>query len=252
MSDPRIFIASLVGFFGGLGLFYQGFGWLKQKRMIENIPTSKVRSIAMGMVEVYGSVVPIKAKILKSPLSEKECVYYTYTIEEYRSSGKSSRWVTIKSGSDQSLFFLKDDSGAVLVNPDGATVDIPSDFTYQTRMGKDPPGAVIKFLVANKLSYESFFGLNKTMRFTESYVAPGDKLYIIGEAQDNPHLEDGSAKKNEEDIMIAKGGNFYYISDKPEAEVLRSYGWWVAGGLFGGVALAVGSLIVMLLYLGIW
>ena len=74
MADDRLFSYSAIGFFAGLFLFWKGFSWLKQKRLIENIPTSKIRSIAMGLVEIYGEVVPTQEKILKSPFTNKDCV----------------------------------------------------------------------------------------------------------------------------------------------------------------------------------
>ncbi|MFH1770987.1 MAG: hypothetical protein ABH828_05545 [archaeon] len=95
---------------------------MKQKQMIENIPTSKIRSIAMGLVEIKGIAEPFRKKLLKSPFSEKDCVYYRYTVEEYRSSGKNSRWVTIASGQSNDFFNLTDDTGTVLVDPKGAEV----------------------------------------------------------------------------------------------------------------------------------
>ena len=39
---------------------------LREKRLIENILTSKIRSIAMGLVEIFGEVVPTEEKILKA------------------------------------------------------------------------------------------------------------------------------------------------------------------------------------------
>ena len=54
MSDNELFIYATIGFFVGIYFFFKGFKWLKQKKTIENIPTSKIRSIAMGLVEIFG------------------------------------------------------------------------------------------------------------------------------------------------------------------------------------------------------
>ena len=62
MPDERILIYSAIGFVAGLVFFLKGFGWLKRKRLIENIPTSTIRSLAMGLVEIYGAVVPAKKR----------------------------------------------------------------------------------------------------------------------------------------------------------------------------------------------
>lgn len=206
----------------GILLFVMGFRIFAQKKLIQDIPMSKIRSLAMGLVEIYGDVIPLNNKILKSPFTKKDCVYYRYEIEEYR-SGKNSRWVTINSGMDFIPFLLKDDTGSVLVDPKGAQVEIPSDFIVESGIGKEPPYNIKEFLEANKIPYMPLFSLKRKLRYTEYYIAPNDKLYIIGTAGDNPHVEETKGKGGNEDIMIQKGEHqkFYYISDKPELEVVK-------------------------------
>jgi hypothetical protein len=218
----------------GLAVFAIGFIWFRKKRLIENIPTAKIRSIAIGLVEIFGQVIPIKERIFKSPFTEKECVYYHFAIEEYRSSGKNSYWVTIKNGEQRGLFYLKDDTGSVLIDPTGATIEARRDFEYQSGLGKDPPEQVIRFLATNNLSHEGFFGLNKTMRYRETIIIPNDTLYIMGTAGENPFKKEGT--NHVDSIMIQKGKHEkqYYISDKSEKQILKNlailtYGMWALG-----------------------
>lgn len=249
------FFFAIGGFFLGGYLFFKGFGWLKQKKLIENTPTSKVRSIAMGSVEVYGEVLPAQKQVLKSPFSNIDCIYYRYTIEEHRRSGKSSHWVTIRQGSERIPFFLRDDTGHVLIDPKGANIDVPIHAEFNSSMGRDPPKMVMDFLKKENISFESLFGINKTLRYREYYISVKEKIYIMGTAGDNPFVKDGNAKDSAENVMIQKGkyNSFYYISDKPEKEILKSYKWKVIGGLFGGTTLIVGCLaIIIFIYLGIF
>ena len=88
--ETRLFGWSLVGLGGGVFLFIKGFQWNKTLRLIKDTPTSKVRSLAMGFAEIFGTVVKPK-QALKTPFSNKACVYYTYQIQELRSSGKNRR-----------------------------------------------------------------------------------------------------------------------------------------------------------------
>ena len=248
MAD--LFIYTIFGFFFGLFLFYFGFSKFRRKRLIENTPTSNIRSVAMCLVEIFGDVIPAKGKILKSPFSNKDCVYYKYEIEEYRSSGKSSRWVKIKDGSDSVHFFLKDKTGLVLVEPKDAEVEIPQDFQFESSMGKDPPQYVKDFLKKNRMSFEGFLGINKKMRYKEHFIAPKDNLYILGTAGDNPFVEEATAQHGIEDVMIQKGKNVFYISDKPEKEVLGQLGF----GYFyiiGGAILSTVCLFIILFYLNL-
>lgn len=247
-----LFYVCIVAFLGGLFLFVKGFFWLKQKKLIENTPTSKIRSLAMGLVEIFGKVISEKNKLLTSPLTNHDCVYYNYLIEEKRGSGKSSHWATIKKEEKGINFYLMDETGKVLVDPTGAKIDIPQDFFFSSHLGKDPPESIRQFLKKNNLSFETFLGINKTMRYTEYFIAPNDKLYIMGAAGDNPFVEEATAQQGVEDIMIQKErGKIYYISDKPEEKILKSLKWKVIGGVFGGAILSVVCLLIILAYLGV-
>lgn len=247
MSDAefKILLLSFFGLGAGIYFFVNGFRWFREKRLIENTPTSKIRSLAMGLVEVFGEAQPKDGRMIKAPFSNKDCLYCKYTVEEYRKSGKSSHWVTVKKAEERTHFYLKDETGAVLVDSEGANIDIPMDSEFNSSWGKDPPENIVKFLESNGMSYEGFLGMNKTMRYREYFIAPGDKVYIMGTADDNPFVYEGSSQKSEHDIMIRKGNNFYYISDKPEKDILGSYGWKVIGGLFGGSITIIVCLFVI-------
>lgn len=253
MVDIRLWIITIGGLLFGLYLFFKGFIWLRHKKLIEALPTSKIRSIAMGLVEIFGEAIPSKGNTLNSPFSNKQCVYYKYTIEEYRKSGKSSKWVTVKSGEDKRHFFVKDDTGTVLIDPKGADISIPIDFEFNSSFGKDPNDNIKEFLKKNNMNFEGFFGMNKTMRYREYFIAPKDRLYVIGTASDNPYVEEASVAKGHEDIMIGKvGKEFFYVSDRPEKDILKSFRWKVAGGLFGGGLLIFGSVSLIIFYLGLF
>ncbi len=254
MSNTKMFFYSIAGLAFGIFLFFKGFVLLKKRQLIENLPTSKIRSLAMGLVEIFGSVVPAEKMILKSPFSSKDCVYYRYTVEELRGSGKNQRWETVKKDEKYVHFYLKDETGMVLVDSNGAKIDIPVDSEFRSNFGVDPPETVKKFLKSQNLRFEGLLlGINKTMKYKEYFVEPKDKLYIIGTAKDNPFMEEAAAKKGVEDVMIGKGlhEKIYYISDKHEKELLKKLRWQSIGGIFGGTLLTIGSLAIMLLNLNL-
>jgi hypothetical protein len=218
------------------------------KRLIENTPTSKIRSIAMGLVEIYGEVEILKDNILKSPFSNNDCVYYKYTVKELRQSGKSSSWVTIKKGEEKKFFYLKDKTGSVLIDLTGAKIDIPTDNIYDSKLGQDPPETVKQFLSSKNIKWEGFlFGINKTMKYIEYFIAPGDNLYIMGTADDNPYVKEASAEKSVEDIMIQKGKfeKLYYVSDKHEDAILYRYALKTYMGLIIGSISIIISIITL-------
>jgi hypothetical protein len=90
------------------------------------------------------------------------------------------------------------------------------------------------------------------MRYREYYVAPKDELYIMGTAGDNPFVDELTAKNSVDDVMIQKGKNdkFYYISDKPEKDILGSLKWKMYGGVFGGIALVAACMAIIFLSFG--
>jgi hypothetical protein len=232
----------------GIVLLIWGLLSFKMKRLIENTPTSKIRSIAMGLVEIYGEVEPLKNNILKSPFSNNDCVYYKYKVEELRQSGKSTTWVTVKKGEEKKLFHLKDETGSVLIDLTGAKIDIPTDNIFDSSLGKDPPETVKQFLSTRNVAWEGFlFGINKTMKYTEYFIAPGDKLYIMGNADDNPYVKEASAEKSVQDIMIQKGKfeKIYYISDKQEKAILFRYTLKTYVGLMIGSISVIISLVIL-------
>lgn len=249
MMPTDILVLVIIGLAAGIFLFFTGFRMFNMKRLIENTPTSKIRSLAMGFAEICGEAAGIKSHVVKSPFTNKDCIYYNYSIEEQRSNGKNTYWVTIRKDEYRKNFYVKDSTGSVLVNPEGAEIDIPADFSYVSTWGKDPPIEVVNFMKKNNLRFEGIFGINKTMRYVERHIAPKDRLYILGTAGDNPFVR--SSARNEENIMMQKGGSIFYISDKPEKGVLDSLKWKSIAFTIGGAALALVCLFFIINIIGI-
>jgi len=184
MSNDGRGIASAAVFCGiGVFGFFWGFSRLKKKRLIENIPTSTVRSLAMGMTELIGTARP--KRLLKSPLTQTDCIYFKYKIEEYRSSGRSGRWVTISKGDSSKVpFILEDDTGSVVIYPNNAEIILPHDYSYCTSgFGKSLPENLVHFMSTSGLKHTSFLGMRKSLRFHEWYIKEGEQVYILGNAQ---------------------------------------------------------------------
>lgn len=184
MSDP--WIASVLGFSGGVAAFGWGFRQWRWLRLIEDTPTAKVRSMPMGRVEIFGRAEE-KAE-LRAPLSRKRCVYYRYRVEELRGSGKNRRWRTIESGESSAWgFYLEDDTGRVFVAPKGATIRVASDLqvTRGGLLGVFDRGE--PELDLRKWENRSWWNRHRR-RYTEWRLEPGDPVYVLGTAQERPGL----------------------------------------------------------------
>ncbi len=112
-------VALLVGgALTGIGIFY----FVRRARLIEDTPTSKVRSAAQGYLELHGTGRNMEGEPLVAPLTGTPCTWYSYKIERKVLAGKGSRWRTVKSETSTSPFLLVDETGHCIVNPRGAEV----------------------------------------------------------------------------------------------------------------------------------
>jgi hypothetical protein len=181
MRDERITVYLAFGLGVGIWYFFRGFMRFRRKRLIQNISTTTIRAMAMGLVEVIGKAK--KKTNLKSPLTGTNCVFFKYLIQRYQRSGKSGRWVTIAKGDSSDVPFLLDDStGSVLVSPRRAEYILPVDYEYKTGFGSPLPDNLINFMQRHNLNYAGFFG-TYTLKFKEWYIQPDDMVYILGSAQ---------------------------------------------------------------------
>ena len=179
--QDRLFGYCLLGTGFGVYLFYKGFKRMHLKRLIEDIPTSNIRSIAIGPVEVRGEAVPI-FKIF-SPFGRSACAYYRYRVQEYRRSRHSGHWVTIARGdSSQYPFFLEDGTGCALVNPLQAEMDLPWIQAFSPGLFSGIPPEAKGFLDEKGIAYKGWLGSSKKIRLEESYIMPRQPIYVLGYA----------------------------------------------------------------------
>lgn len=81
------------------------------------LPTSPIRSVAMGLAEVEGNVVLRES--LSAPIGDTECVAYQYEIEkiEHGRKGKTS-YTTVHSEHKCNVFSIQDETGVSDVTPE--------------------------------------------------------------------------------------------------------------------------------------
>ena len=131
-------LALTAGIGAGCLLFAGGFALWRRERTIEDTPASRVRSMALGRVALQGKAVPWVSDLL-APLSGVPCCWYRYRVEEERRSGRSRAWHTISSGYSAAwAFYLEDETGRVLVQPEGAELELSADLSV-TRPDLDGP-----------------------------------------------------------------------------------------------------------------
>jgi hypothetical protein len=252
---------------GGFVFFLGFFKWRKL-RVIRDTPRSKIRSMAMGVVEIHGSVEA--DQLIRSPFSKTECVYYKWEIKEYRRSssssgkGSSQRWEEVGSGERSVPFFAKDETGRALVKPDKAEFVV----SYKNAYYQKGKGLIDSFKAIPKIIevLKNFDPYNPTSlnvegddlepmdsgnsiravsvgdrKYYEYFVKPGDNLFVLGTA-----ANDSSAPNN---VIIKRGKNekIFIISDKNERGVLTNLKRTMRiCFVIGGVFLAAGFVIILM------
>lgn len=161
----------LVGFLLVVAIGGAIAAWLmiKRTRLIEDTPTSRIRSAAQGHVELEGIARLLPGEPIVAPLSKQHCVWWKYAIEERRGSGKNSRWVTLDSGTSDEMFELVDATDRCIVDPEHAKV-IPNTrlrWYGQSRYPRSVP------------TRSPLFGFG-AYRYSEQRITPESPLYALG------------------------------------------------------------------------
>lgn len=198
-------------------MFIFGYKQLKLRNIVRDTPTSKVGNIKEGLAEVYGDVVPINLQ--RSPITGTECAYYSYDVQEYRSSGKHHHWYTIDRGSSNNEFYIQDETGQCKIRPYNAEFKVDPTFNAPTS-GGFPPNVLQFFQQRNIPLTGGLFGFPRTLRVMETTLVPGKKLYVFGTAVPDPASRAGNMY-----YVITKGDKppLLIISERAEGNVLSGY-----------------------------
>ena len=86
-----------------------------------------VRSVAMGPVQIHGRAVG--EKTLLSPVSNQPCFIYKVDIDRFFSGKQGSgHWDPYLTDVGSVGFYLEDETGKVLINPQGAELDLEQNY----------------------------------------------------------------------------------------------------------------------------
>ena len=148
---------------------------LRIARLIEDTPTSRIRSAAQGYVELAGNGLQLPGTHNAAPLTRRPCVWWRYRISRRTERGAGSRrregWQTIASGTSSQPFLLDDETGQCIVQPDGAEI-VPTEST--TWYGDTPWPASGP---DKKLSLTGGRGY----RYVEDRIYEHERLYALGD-----------------------------------------------------------------------
>lgn len=200
-----IFVLSLAALICNFGMFY----FIRRARLVEDTPTSKIRSAAQGYTELSGHCGTAPRSVV-SPLTGVECTWYRYRIEKRYSSGKNTHWKQVSQGESEQPIILDDGTGQVLLNPDNAEI---TPAVKQRWYGEHAWPDSKKIQQRHGLS--TFF-ISHDYRYTEQRFHQGDRLYALGK-----FISIGTDKQSA-DIQTNLNEKLHKWKQKPEA-MLRHF-----------------------------
>jgi hypothetical protein len=168
--------------------FYGLFRFFTRARLIEDTPTARIRSASQGYTELNGIADPLPGTPVVAPLSQQQCVWYRYKVEEHQARSHSfgtrrgNRWHTVEKGVSDALFRLADETGECVVDPEGAEV---TPTLHQVWYGDSHyPGGAPRSSGDDgwvaRLGVGISFGMGR-YRYTEERIMPASDLYVIGQ-----------------------------------------------------------------------
>jgi hypothetical protein len=215
----------------------------RRRRLVENLPTSKTTGVFIGLVELKGTV-EVETP-LTSFLAECRCAQYRWNVDEQwertvtetytDNEGKTrtrtrteSGWSTVASGGEMIPFYLQDDCGVILVQPEGAELEVLTTFN-ETCTRLNP-------LYYGKGPLSGIMDSTGRRRFHEQALPLHTPVYVIGQARER---QDAVAAE----IAADPTAPMFLISTKSEEQIRSGFAWAYWGWLLFGTLLLVGSLL---------
>ena len=256
-KDEILYRTVLYGVLCGLLYFIVGQAkhYINRRRLIENVLTSKTNQVFVGLVELKGTAESEKPLI--SQLSKTRCVQYSFEVEEEfcdiiareeRDEDGNIRtrikrhyeWRTIKSGGDSIPFYIKDDSGILRVDPEGAKLEPVTMYQKGSWSGHNR----YDFDGHNRYDFDGndrydFDGNDRysvgptgRRRYTETGIPLHRSIYVIGQSKLRHDLP-------EPEISHDQGAPIFLISTRSEDEIQGSQSTIFVIWTFVGSILAI-------------
>lgn len=230
--------------------------WKRRQRIIKTPTSPIIQAPGNGLVEIKGRIMPSEQGVLQTPFSGRQAVWCRITVQELRSSGRSSYWHTLLTEVDGRMFMVDDGSGqAARILPQGAEVILDAHNIASSGTFNDAAPHLEAFLQSRGLKSTSWLGFNKSMRYSEEVLGPGDNLYALGPSRRDPGppVNDGYRMMPSSQLVMfhAMGPDGELLLTNKTEEQLTSKlatGFivglvMVAIGLFGGLASVIGTII---------
>ena len=246
-------VFAVVAFVFGLTLFVRGLRVWRERRLILNTPASHIRSLAMGLVEINGTVEPRSA--ITAPFSGHECVFWEVDISNRGRNG----WHVIHRKTSGHPFFISDGTAAALVYPQGAECKLMPG-VEEVCSGPMLPPCYADYIKEEHLTLVNFMSVGP-LRFRERVIEDQQRMFVLGTAMPRGHavaLSDDEVRATGTDgrptrlaalddatvAIVRKGDNepTFIISQESERMLALDLGLQCTAQLVGGPLLSLFAL----------
>ncbi len=226
----------------GFVMLYFCVKLIKRIKLIQNSDEVSINEAVNrdDIVQINGKAKKYK-DVLKSPLEDKDCFAYDYSVEKRsrrrgRNGRRRTKWRTIEQGDDSVDFILEDDSGTAYIHTEDAEKLLDKETNYSMSNSSSIPSTVAQ---NNNLSFDLMgFNFGQKLRLKEGTIQPDDEIFVIGKYKNrNP--------KNNETLEIDSNEKIY-ISDKNTKKAIRTLMMKCAIYLFIGILFIIIPVMILI------
>jgi len=177
-----IFAALIIGvlsfYFGKKQSVLRRLSKLKDKDILQ-FRTNEATKLTGKVLHVHQPFV--------APFSKRQCVAYEFKIQQKKSSGKNSYWKTLVKENNIQDFFVEKKGDMVMIKPKTTPLNfdiyLVEDKKINSGFLNDPTPDFQELLSKFNISSETYFGFNKTLRYSERILEVGETVTVGGIAK---------------------------------------------------------------------
>lgn len=187
-------------------------------KKVENTATSKIRSVAIGLVEIKGKTV-LKEELI-SPINEERCIGYNviYSVESRKPSAVGYS-INRYRGKDYKSndFYLEDETGRILVKANGEKITKE----YKQAVKITPYSIMNTLIDHNGIEYD-----RNAMEITEDkilFANEKQKKEIIEQMRSMPKLFEEIKPETKKELLTLENFSKYYQPIFNRIQILEEY-----------------------------
>ncbi|KJD31303.1 hypothetical protein PK35_15850 [Tamlana nanhaiensis] len=200
----------------------------KKNTVLRKLKTYTPKQIAHFKIgeptKTTGKVLQVTQPFI-APYTKRPCVAYTFKVEQRVSTGKSSHWKTLVKKEDIQDFFIEKQGDMVMIKPteNNYLLYMEQDHKIQSGVLNNPTDKFLNVLKELGVENKNWFGLNKTLRYTERIIEIGETITVGGIAK-LKSLSQPIEGYNYSKLATLESTNTHrlIITDHPKAQIKKN------------------------------